>query len=63
MSGSVEPTWLGRRTPDVRLSAEGGETEGAAVLPFEKGRGTGSWDWRAPGMGRRIIIPKSETRE
>lgn len=59
-SGAVEPTWLGRRTPDIRLSTSG---QADASLPFEIGKGTGSWDWRAPGMGRRVLIPKSEKRK
>lgn len=63
VSSAVEPTWLGRRTPDIRLLAGVGETGGEGVLPFEAGKGTGSWDWRAPKMGRRVIIPKGEVRE
>lgn len=59
-SAAVEPTWLGGRIPDIRLSA-GDQTD--ARLPFEKGKGTGSWDWRAPGMGRRVLIPKNEKRK
>jgi hypothetical protein len=58
-SAAVEPTWLGRRTPDVRLSTS---DQVDARLPFKEGKGTGSWDWRAPGMGRRVLIPKTEKR-
>lgn len=59
-SAAVEPTWLGRRTPDIRLSVS---DQADAKLPFEKGKGTGSWDWRAPSMGRRVLVPKAEERK
>ncbi|KAF8320746.1 Aminomethyltransferase folate-binding domain-containing protein [Clavulina sp. PMI_390] len=55
-SSAVEPTWLGSRTPDIRLGLELAESE---LLPFEKDNGTGSWDWRVPTMGRRLLIPKA----
>lgn len=58
-SSAVEPSWLGTRYPDIRLVLTPADEKN---LPYKSGEGTGLWDWRAPGMGRRVVLPKTIKR-